>query len=180
MDPVTVEITIDRPRGEVFEYLADIANHAEFTDHFLVDWRLTREESYGQGAGARYRVKAPLNRYAWGDATLVEVQPPRRIVERGRFGKFNRVRTRAVYELDDAPGGQTRVRLTFETQPKMLSDRLQEVLGGSLWLKRKNARALKRLRAILEEGRQRGKRPTIAGGPRKPASAYRFRPQPTR
>ena len=71
MDPVTVEITIDRPRGEVFEYLADIANHAEFTDHFLVDWRLTREESYGQGAGARYRVKAPLNRYAWGDATLV-------------------------------------------------------------------------------------------------------------
>ena len=35
MDPVAVSIIVDKPREEVFEYLADIANHAEFTDHFL-------------------------------------------------------------------------------------------------------------------------------------------------
>ena len=33
MDPVTAHVVIDRPREEVFEYLADIANHPEFTDH---------------------------------------------------------------------------------------------------------------------------------------------------
>ena len=43
MDPVTVSITVGRPREEVFAYLADIANHAEFTDHFLEDWHLTRD-----------------------------------------------------------------------------------------------------------------------------------------
>ena len=59
MDPVELTITIDRPREEVFEYLADIANHPEFTDHYLKDWRLTRIDSYGTGAGARYKMDAP-------------------------------------------------------------------------------------------------------------------------
>ena len=60
MDPVELSITIDRPREEVFEYLADIANHPEFTDHYLKEWHLTRVDSYGRGAGARYRMDAPL------------------------------------------------------------------------------------------------------------------------
>ena len=66
MDPVSVEITIARPREEVFEYLADVANHAEFNDHFMVDWHLTREDTYGYGAGARFRLKMPFNRFAVG------------------------------------------------------------------------------------------------------------------
>src|SRR5919112_292026 len=55
MDPITSSITIDRPREEVFEYLADIANHPEFSDHFLKQWRLLRVDSYGTGAGARFQ-----------------------------------------------------------------------------------------------------------------------------
>ncbi|QEC50021.1 hypothetical protein FSW04_22245 [Baekduia soli] len=174
MDPVTVETTIARPREEVFEYLADVANHAEFCDHYLVDWHLTREDSYGLGAGTRFRVKAPGQRFAWGDATITEFEPPRLIVERGRTGKYNRVLTRGVYELDEASGGSTRVRFTLETKPKMPSDKLMEVLGGRGWTKRRNAKALRRLRSILEEGLDRGHRVTVAGGARKPASAYRF------
>lgn len=174
MDPVSAEVVIDRPREEVFEYLADIANHAEFCDHYLVDWRLTREDSYGTGAGARYRIKTPVrSRYNYGDSTLVEVEP-HRIVERGRMGKFNRILTRGVYELRDVSGG-TRVTFTFESKPKFLSDRINEALGAR-WFKRKNKKALNRLRAILEEGLDRGTRPSVAGGPRKPASAFRFRP----
>jgi hypothetical protein len=67
------------------------------------------------------------------------------------------------------------VRFTLETKPKLLSDRLVE--GGSLgrlWMKRKNKKALDRLRAIFEEGLDRGTRATVAGGARKPASAFRF------
>jgi uncharacterized protein YndB with AHSA1/START domain len=180
VDPVTAEVIIARPRQEVFEYLADIANHAEFTDHFLVDWHLTREDSYGAGAGARYRIKTPIrSRFNYGDSTFTEVVAPRLITERGRVGKYNRILTRGVYELEEASGGSTRVTFTFETKPKHLSDKLQEVFGRG-WFKRKNKKSLNRLRAILEEGLDRGVRPTVAGGARKPASAFRFHPDVNR
>jgi uncharacterized protein YndB with AHSA1/START domain len=164
MDPVSVSVTIDRPREEVFEYLLDVANHAEFCDHYLVDWRLTREDSYGRGAGARFRVKMPLNRFPWADVALVEVQRPRLIVEAGRTGKFNRIRTLGTYELEPGPGGTTRVTFTFESEPGNLSDRIGEALGARAWMRRKTSRALGRLRSILEEGRGRGRRATVAAG----------------
>jgi len=163
MDPFTVSTTISVPREQVFEYLADIANHAEFTDHYLVDWHLTREQSYGTGAGARFRVKAPLNRFSWADVTFAELQPPYRIVERGRGGKFNRIRMLGTYTLSPSAAGTTRVQYTLETQPALLSDRLLEALGGRTWTRRQAAKALRRLRSILEEGRERGKRVSIAG-----------------
>lgn len=173
MDPVTVSVVISRPIEEVYEYLADIANHAEFTDHYLVDWHLTREDSYGVGAGARFRIKMKGNRFPWMDVTIAEAQPPRRIVEVGRAGKFNRIRTVGVYEL--APTGSgTRVTFTSESEPKTPSDRLLESLGVRRLVKRKNARAMKRLRSILEDDYDRGTRASISGGARKPASNFRM------
>ncbi len=167
MDPLTVSVLIDAPRERVFDYLQDIANHPEFTDHYLVDWHLTRIDSVGVGAGARFRVKAPGNRFSWGDVTFAEVERPHRIVEVGRTGKTNRVRTLGVYDLAQGAGGTTRVRFTLETQPATLSDRIMEGLGGRGWLKRKNARAMRRLRTIVEggpEARPPGRRVTVAGG----------------
>ncbi len=76
MEPFTVTTTIAKPREQVFEYLADIANHPEFTDHYRVDWHLTRVDSYGTGAGARFRIKEPLNRFAWADVTFAEAPAP--------------------------------------------------------------------------------------------------------
>ena len=163
MDPITVSATISRPREEVFEYLADIANHAEFTDHYLVDWHLTRADSYGRGAGARFRIKAPLARFAWGDMTFAEMQPPYRILEHGRSGKFNRVRMLGTYTLTPGASGTTVVQYTFETEPVMLSDRLMEMLGGRSWTRRQAAKSMRRLRRILEENRDRGQRATVAG-----------------
>ena len=168
------EITIARPREEVYEYLADIANHAEFTDHYLVDWRLTREDTYGEGAGARWKSKAPFQRFPWGDVTIVEAERPRRIVEVGRTGKYNRIRTIGVYELERAAGNGTQVRFTFESEPKLPSDRLLERLAVG-WTKRNLRKSLRRLQSILEEDYGRGTRPTIAGGPRKPATGSPFR-----
>jgi uncharacterized protein YndB with AHSA1/START domain len=164
VEPFTVESTISKPREEVFEYLADIANHAEFTDHYLVDWHLTRVDSYGTGAGARFRIKAPMARFNWADMSFAEVQPPFRIVERGRGGKYNRIKMLGTYTLSPGPGGSTRVEYTLETVPVMPSDHLMEALGGTRWMHRKTKKALRRLQAILEEGRDRGKRATVAGG----------------
>jgi hypothetical protein len=162
VDPITVSTNIALPREPIFEYLADIANHAEFTDHYLVDWRLTRVETYGVGAGARFRIKAPLNRFAWADMTIAELQPPFRIVERGRGGKFNRIKMLGTYEIFEGHGGVSRVDYTYETDAHVPSDLIPEILGGRAWTKRKARKALARLRAILEEDRRRGRRPTVA------------------
>jgi uncharacterized protein YndB with AHSA1/START domain len=163
VDPFTISTTIARPREEVFEYLADISNHAEFSDHYLVDWHLTREDPYGTGAGARFRIKAPMNRFSWADVAFAEVQPPFKIVERGRGGKYNRIRMLGTYTLSPGPGNTTKVEYTLETVPVMLSDRLLEMFGGRSWTRRKATKALRRLRAILEENRGRGQRATVAG-----------------
>jgi uncharacterized protein YndB with AHSA1/START domain len=167
MGPVTVSILIDAPREQVFDYLQDLANHPQFTDHYLVDWHLTRIDSVGLGAGARFRVKAPRNRFSWADVTFVEVERPHRIVEVGRTGKTNRIRTLGVYELAQGAGSGTRVRFTLETQPATLSDRIMESLGARRWTKRKNTRAMRRLRSILENGPEASKaggRVTVAAG----------------
>jgi len=161
VQPFTVSTTIAKPREQVFEYLADIANHAEFTDHYLVDWHLTRIETYGTGAGARFRIKAPLNRFAWADVTLAELQPPFRIVEHGRGGKFNRIRMLGTYTLSPGPGATTRVQYTLETVPSQLSDKLMEALGGRSWSRRQAAKGMRRLRSILEENRSRGQRVSV-------------------
>jgi uncharacterized protein YndB with AHSA1/START domain len=164
VEPFTVSTTIARSREQVYEYLADIANHPEFTDHYLVDWHLTRVDSIGRGAGARFRVKAPGNRFSWGDVTFTEVERPHRIVEVGRTGKNNRIRTLGVYELAPAAAGGTRVRFTLQTAPATFADRLMEGLGARTWLRRKNERAMHRLRGILERGEGRGRRVTVAAG----------------
>jgi uncharacterized protein YndB with AHSA1/START domain len=170
LNPLSASIVVSAPREVVFDYLQDIANHAEFTDHYLKDWHLTRLDSVGRGAGARFRVDAPANRFGWADVTFAEVQRPHRIVEVGRAGKNNRIRTVGVYELDPAAGGATRVTFTFQSDPVMPSDRLMEAFGRP-WLARKTRRALHRLRAILESEAgltavkvKRGQRVTVAGG----------------
>jgi uncharacterized protein YndB with AHSA1/START domain len=163
VDPVSVSVTIARPREEVFEYLADIANHAEFTDHWMTEWRLTRVDSYGRGAGARFKAARKGERYAYGDMTFIEVERPYRIVAAGRGGKFNRNKTWTTWTLEPS-GSATRVEVTTETEPALITDRIMEgVLLKRGWTKRKLAKALSRLQAILEEDLDRGRRVTVGG-----------------
>ena len=116
MDPVTAHVLIDRPREEVFDYLADIANHPEFSDHYLKEWRLTREESQGRGAGARYRQGGRFDRFGYYDLNLAELDAPFRIVAVGRGGKYNRIRTFHQWTLEPSSGGPTlAVKDIFDT-----------------------------------------------------------------
>jgi uncharacterized protein YndB with AHSA1/START domain len=164
MDPITAHVTIDRPREEVFEYLADIANHPEFSDHYLKDWRLTRVESYGRGAGARFKIDAPLDRYGWGDMTFIEVERPHRIVATGRAGKFNRNKTWTEWKLEPQGPRTTRVEVTTESEPALPTDKLMEALTRRRgWFKRGLKRSLSRLQSILEEDHDRGARATVGG-----------------
>jgi hypothetical protein len=94
--------------------------------------------------------------------TFAEVQPPYRIVEHGRYGKYNRIRVLGTYTLTPGPSNTTVVEYTFESVPVMPSDRLMEMLGGRSWMRKQVTKALRRLRRILEENRGRGKRATVA------------------
>jgi len=161
---VTASVTIDRPREEVFAYLSDVANHPEFSDHYLKQWRLTRVDSVGRGAGARFKVDAPLQRFSHADMTLVDVEAPHRIVAYGRGGKFNRNKTTAIWTLDVAPGGGTDLEYMIETEPALATDRFIEAATGQRgWFKRNVRKAMRRLQVILEEDRDRGRRATVAG-----------------
>ncbi|MCA1689916.1 MAG: hypothetical protein LC720_05620, partial [Actinobacteria bacterium] len=152
--------------------------------HYLVDWHLTRTDPVGVGAGARFRVKAPLQRFNWVGLNIVEADVPRRIVEVGAGGKFNRVKVEVIYTVTAAaaaasagagadpgagPGAggedaeRTEVSLGTRTEPATTSDRLMEVFGGRPWVRRQQTKALKRLRSILETGEGRGSRPTVSG-----------------
>jgi len=163
VDPVTLHVNIDRPREEVFAYLSDVANHPEFTDHFLTSWRLTREQSEGRGAGARYRQRARFDRFGYYDLSLAELEPPYRIVAVGRGGKYNRIKTYHEWTLEPTSGG-TRLEYMYETEPALRTDRFIETVSGRRgWFRRNAGKALRRLQSILEENRDRGARATIAG-----------------
>jgi uncharacterized protein YndB with AHSA1/START domain len=163
VDLVTLHANIDRPREEVFAYLADVANHPEFTDHFLKEWRLTREQSEGRGAGARYRQDGRFDRFGYYDLSLAELDPPFRIVAVGRGGKYNRIKTFHQWTLQPDAGG-TRLEYLYETEPALRTDRFIEAVSGRRgWFRRNARKALLRLQSILEEDRDRGARATIAG-----------------
>ena len=162
MDPVTAHVLIDRPREHVFDYLADIANHPEFSDHYLTEWRLTRIDSVGRGAGARFRLDT-RDRFAYGDMTFIEVERPYKIVAAGRSGKFNRNKTWTTWTLSPS-GGATRVEVSTESEPALPTDKfIEAVTRRRGWTKRGLGKALRRMQSILEEDIDRGKRATIGG-----------------
>lgn len=170
MNPVQREVLIDRKPAEVLEYLGDIALWPEWTDHFLTRFHLTNEDSFGRGAGARFRVHRKLDRFSWADLTFSEFESRGFIRARGRMGKFNRTRWIVDLELGAASQG-TRVHLTVSTAPGLPTDRVMEALTFTrAYHRRKWGKALRRLRSILEDGEGRGRPATISGGSRKPAS----------
>lgn len=166
MGPISAEIEVDAPRQAAFELIGDLGRRPAFTDHFLTGFHLTRLDARGVGAGARFRVKAPL-RSPWEDTTLVELDQPFKIVERGAGGRVNRIPTHTVWEIEPGQAGMTRLRLTHWTKPSEPIDKLVESLSWGAHFQRKGwKRGLERLRDILEAEGPGGERIAVAGGNR--------------
>jgi uncharacterized protein YndB with AHSA1/START domain len=165
MGPLSTEIEIDVPREEAFAVLADLSARPSFTDHFLTDFHLTRIDAEGVGAGARFRVDAPL-RKVWMDTTIVALEAPFRVIEEGRGGRVNRIPNHTVWELTEAAGGLTAVRVSHWTEPRHLDRGLELLSAGSLFQARGWREALRRLRDNLEAAQPASERIAIAGGNR--------------
>lgn len=164
MGPVSAEIEIDAPREQVFATIADLARRPSFTDHFLTGFHLTRLDSRGIGAGARFRIGLPL-RSTWTDTVISELEQPHKLVERGKGGRGNRIPATLVWELTESAGSLTRVRVSRWTEPANPFDRLVEVLAAnSIFEQRRWLQALRRLRDQLEGERAAAPPLAIAGG----------------
>lgn len=164
MGPVSAEIEIDASRERVFEVLSDLSRRHALTDHFLTDFHLTRIDSRGIGAGARFRVSQPL-RSVWMDTAIAELEPPHRIVERGRGGRGNRIPVGTAWELTQAGGALTRVRVSHWTEPSNPIDRVVEALSGAAVLQERAWReVLRRLRDQVESGAAAEAPVAVAGG----------------
>lgn len=162
---------IAAPRERVFDFVADLAGRPAYTDHYLDDYRLARANPWGEGAAARFRVRAPLAK-AYGGLEIKEVDRPRRIVEELHLGRRDRNRFVAVYEFSSEPGGMTGVELTTFGEPATRLDALRQ-LGAAGWTRRQTKMALERLRMIFEEPPDAPlKRATVAGY--EPATSPRF------
>lgn len=165
MGPISAEIEVDVPRERIFELLADLAARPSFTDHFLSDFHLTRLDARGEGAGARFRVDAPF-RSPWMDTTIVELEAPFRVVERGQGGRVNRIPNHTAWELTGGAGSLTLVRFSHWTEPNHLDRGLEVLSAGSIWQERSWRQALRRLRDNLEVERVEIDRVAVAGGNR--------------
>ena len=166
MGPVSADIEIDLPRERVFEALADVARRPSFTDHFQSGFHLTRLDSVGVGAGARFKV-GTRRRSVWMDSAIAEVEPPHKIVEHGSGGRVNRIPTTTVWDLREGPGGLTKVHVSHWTEPSNPVDRLVESLSGAASSAERGWReALRRLREQLEAEARVADRVATAGGNR--------------
>jgi len=166
MGPVTAEIEIDVPREDAFAAIADLARRPSFTDHFLSGYRLTRIESSGVGAGARYRL-GPARRKVWMDTAIAEVDAPHRVVEHGYGGRANRIPVTTVWETLGGAGGLTTVRVSTWTEPANPLDRALEALSGTVRAQERGWRqALRRLRDQLESSEPAPAAIAPAGGNR--------------
>src|SRR6188474_427723 len=163
MGPVSAEIEIDVSRQRAFETIADLGLRPSFTDHFLSDFHLTRIESRGVGAGARFRI-AVRPRRVWMDTAIAELEEPHRIVEHGRGGRGNRVPSTTLWELAEGPGSLTTVRVSFWTEPGVVDRGLELLSGASIPYARHWQEALRRLRDRLESDELDDGRIGVAGG----------------
>jgi hypothetical protein len=126
--PVTVSIDVPNPADEVYAFLERLANHEQFTDHFMVDWQLSGAER-GAGAKANVRVKADTGR---------------RLVEETVGGPSAKRRTRGTYLLEPMPNGGTLITFELEFVSLPAAERLMGPLQRA-YVKRVNRKAMRRL-----------------------------------
>jgi hypothetical protein len=150
MKPVSGSVEVPQSRDEVYDFLDVLANHEQFTDHFLLDWQISGPAG-GVGAKARMRVKTP-GPDDWLDMEVIEAVAPRTTTEESVSAKGRR-RTRGTYVLDELPGGGTRITFELAWLQAPLRERLTAPLTRAV-VRRANAKSLQRLAQTLARNRR--------------------------
>jgi len=142
MPSATNEILIDRPRDDVFAFLADPENDPQWRSGVL---DLTHVS--GRGVGARYAqgVKGPGGRRIPADIEITDFNPGQSIAFQTLTGP---VRPRGRYVLSAAEGG-TRVRFDLDADlrgfKRLMTSMVKRTMDNEVG-------QLDRLKHIIEQG----------------------------
>lgn len=135
------EVTIERPRSEVFEYVSDLTH--------LPDWNYAIEETTKQGhgppeQGSVYHQRRSLPRGHDEVLTIDRLDEPDRLTVVGRLGPFDAT---VDYEFSEE-GGSTRLVNTVELESTGVTRLVQPLVAGRI---RNEVRSnLETLKTILE------------------------------
>jgi len=139
------EITIERPRAEVFEHIARGERLPEYVTEFA--WvKPASEEGPEKGSSYSYKMaRGP----AEGTFEWTEFEPPSRLAWHGppAKGGLGSMEPSGRWELSD-DGQATRVRLVMSPKPGGLFKLLAPLMSGGM--RKGNAQALARLKQQLE------------------------------
>ena len=146
--PVTVSIEVARPRKEVYDFVAAIANHEDYFKSLYKDWSFEGPR-WGVGAIARAQVDAPSAREKV-TFKVVESESPERIVEEIESAHGKR-ETRNTYRFTELDGGRTRVEFELEWVKAPRTERMLPPVSRA-FMARAYGKAMKRLAGLLEKG----------------------------
>ena len=150
MPHVELHAHISATREEIFDLISDLGARVAWAGNYQSHYRLAYPDSKGVGAAARYVLRAPCWR-KWEETSIVEVDAPRRLVERTHSGRSGRSKGGVLWELETVGRGLTRVDLTIWSDAGTPRERMKEKLGFRGWVKRGAKASLERLRMIFEE-----------------------------
>jgi hypothetical protein len=146
MRAIHTSTDVPQSREDVYAYLDVLANHEQFTDHMMRNWRVDGPE---RGVGARAAIDVTLGgRTEPIELEVVTAQPPIRSVERNVGAGGRRVAT-GTYNLDELPGGGTRIHFTYAWQQAPLGERLAAPIVRSV-MRKGLSTALARLAELLQ------------------------------
>ena len=150
--PISVSTSVEARPLEVFEFLAVLANHEQFLDHFLVDWEFSGPRPRGrrQGAGPAERARRAGPDRVRGASRSTTA---RRIVEDGLGAKdkhgTHRRHTRGTYTLTEASGGGTEVEFELEWLEASRAERMIPAMTR-VFTRRSVAKGMRRLKKLLD------------------------------
>jgi uncharacterized protein YndB with AHSA1/START domain len=141
------EVTIARPRAEVFAYIT----RAELLPRYVTEFASVRQLSPGEPArGTQYAYEMARGQ-AKGTFEWTEFEPPSRLAWHGPPAKAGpgSMEPSGWWELSERDGG-THVRLVMTPRPGGLFRLLAPLMAGQM--RRGNGQALERLKQQLESG----------------------------
>jgi uncharacterized protein YndB with AHSA1/START domain len=141
------ETTIERPRAEVFDYIA----RAELLPEYVTDFAWVRQVSDGMpGQGTEYGYQMKRGQVE-GTFSWTEFAEPSKLAWHGPPAKSGpgSMEPAGSWELSDENGG-TRVKLVMAPKPGGLFKLLSPLM--SMGMRSGNAKALQRLKERLEQG----------------------------
>ena len=135
-------VTINRPVGEVFDFILDGANNAKWRPA-VIDVRLTTQPPLGLGTAYAQGLKGPGGRRIEGDYEIVEFRPKELIKFQVTAGP---ARPWGLYRFAGT-GGSTQVTFILDFQPKGLARLIEPMINQTM---KAEVATLSNLKAYLE------------------------------